>query len=99
MMTFIRVAVVSVATAALPLPGEAFAYWGQSLQSFGGINELSSVIAAACGANYVRTHHQGSSNYVCVHRATVLPGGPKLTVEPKQPLNPAGSSSGQVKTK
>jgi hypothetical protein len=61
--------------------------------------ELSLVIDAVCSANYVRVHHQGSSHYLCVHRATILPGGPKFTAEPKQPLSPNGQSAGKVKTK
>jgi hypothetical protein len=98
-MSTIRVVTLAITTAVLALPGQALANWGHSLQSLGRLDDLSPVINAACGPNYVRTHHQGSSNYVCVHRATILPGGPKFTIEPKQPLSPSAQSSGKIKTK
>ena len=98
-MSAVRVVTFAITAAGIAFSGPALGSRLASPQLLSGLRDLSPVINVACGANYVRTHHQGSSNYVCVHRATILPSGPKFTVEPKQPLSPGGKTTSQIKTK
>lgn len=53
-----------------------------------GVVAVSSQAVAACSHPYVPRHHTSSSNTVCVHSATILPGGPKLKA-PSKPTLPA----------